>query len=502
MNQASADAVLQIGERLVETPSHELVSVAFTRELDAQLGLTKAIGWVDIAHVLTLAGAGLIPAVDARALISALLELSGAPASFTPEAAHGDLYTNREAWLSQRTPAAGWLGVARARREALTTACHLLLCEELLGLGEALAGFVESVGAKSLRHTKSLSPDYTYLQAAQPSTFGHYLQTFAWPALRDLERIEALHDRVDRSPAGIGSMNGSAIAHCRRELSERLGFRELVRHARDAMWQADLAIEAGAVAATAIINLDRLAEDLMIFATGEFGFVRLADRHARASKIQPQKRNPFALSFIRGMANRLLGAQTQLAASARTPSAQMDNRLFAYAAAPDALHSAADATRLMTECVADMGFDEARALEALRDCSVCASDLADQLITAIGIDHRRAQGVVGRLLRALEENGRNLSQATIDDLRDALRGAGLPFENVTEELLRFALNPWRCVEARSDIGGAAPVQVQAMAESLSEAAGAFGQSFATRRARRAAALEKLRAEAETFARGA
>ena len=110
-------------------------------------------------------------------------------------------------------------------------------------------------------------------------------------------------------------MNGSAIAHYRRELSERLGFREPVRHARDAMWQADLAIEAAAVAVTAIINLDRLAEDLMIFATSEFGFVRLADRHARASKIQPQKRNPFALSFIRALANRLLGVQTQLAAT-------------------------------------------------------------------------------------------------------------------------------------------------------------------------------------------
>jgi argininosuccinate lyase len=498
----SAEAVLQIGERLVEAPSYNLTSIAFARELDAQLRLAKAVGWVDIAHVLALTEVGLIPAVDARSLISALLELSSGPASFAPSAACGDLYTNREAWLSQRTPAAGWLGVARARREALTTAYHLVLCEELLGLGDALKAFIESVSAKSSRHIESLLPDYTYLQAAQPTTFGHYLQAFAWPALRDLERIVALYDRVDRSPAGIGSMNGSPIAHCRQELSERLGFREPVRHARDAMWQADLAIEAGTIAVMVMINLDRLAEDLMIFATSEFGFVRLADRHTRASKIQPQKRNPFALSFIRAVANRLLGAQTQLAASARTPSAQMDNRLFAYDAAPEALHAAADAARLMSESVVEMEFDKARALEALRDRSVCASDLADRLMVATGADHRRAQGVVGRLLRTFEENGLNLSQTTLDDLRDALRGAGLPLENVTEELLRSALDPTRCVEARSDIGCAAPAEVEAMAEVLSDVARAFRQDFDAKRARRAVSLQQLCAEAANFARGA
>jgi argininosuccinate lyase len=297
-------------------------------------------------------------------------------------------------------------------------------------------------------------------------------------------------------------VNGSPIARCRRELSDRLGFRAPVRHARDAMWQADLALEAGAIAAMATINLDRLAEDLMIFATQEFGFVRLADRHARASKIQPQKRNPFALSFIRALANRLLGVQTQLAVSARTPSAQMDNRLFAYESAPEALRSAADATRLMAECVAALTFDEARALDALRDRSVCASDLADRLMVATGVDHRRSQGVVGRLLCALEENKRDLSQATLGDLQDALLGANLSTEKIDEELLRSALDPKRSVEARSDIGCAAPAEVRAMAAELSAQVQAFRQAFAAKRARRAASLRQLRAEAENFVRGA
>src|SRR5208283_3512745 len=148
----------------------------------------------------------------------------------------------------ERTSAIGWLGVARARREALTTAYHLALCDELLGLGEALAGAALVLNAASLQYRAALMPDFTYLQAAQPTTFGHYLQSFAWPMLRDLDRVLAIYDRVDACPAGIGSSNGSVTTQNRHRLSERLGFRQPVRHARDAMWQADIALEGAAIA--------------------------------------------------------------------------------------------------------------------------------------------------------------------------------------------------------------------------------------------------------------
>jgi argininosuccinate lyase len=493
--------VLQIGERLVEAPSRVLTRVAFANELQAQLGLTEAIGWADLAYVLSLANSGLIPIADARALIAALLELSNAPPSFAPSADSGDLYTNREGWLAQRTPAAGWLGFARARREALTTAYHLSLCEELLGLAEALAAFVEALAELSMRHAESLAPDFTYLQPAQPSTFGHYLQAFAWPALRDLKRLEALYARVDCCPAGIGSLNGSPTAHVRQDISDRLGFREPIRHARDAMWQADLAIEAAALAVTTTVNLDRLAEDLMIFATREFGLVKLADRHARASKIQPQKRNPFALAFVRAQANRLLGVQAQLAASARTPSAQMDNRLFSYEAAPGALRAAADAVRLMTECMILLKFDEDRGLNGLSDRSACASDLAEALSAVTGANHRQAQGVVGRLLRALEDEGRSLAEATIEDVHEALQETSIPIEGVNEGLLKSALDPARCVASRCDIGGAAPKEVRAMAAELTAAARASREACASKREKREAALRRLHEETESFARG-
>jgi argininosuccinate lyase len=498
-HEISSAAVLGVGERLTEAPSRLLIGIAFTRELQAQLGLTRAIGWVDLAHTMTLAERGIIPRDSARALVAALLALDQASASFAPTGDYGDLYTNREAWLAGRTEAAGWLGVARARREALTTAYHLALCDELLGLGEALAQAAEALNRVSLRHRDVLMPDYTYLQAAQPTTFGHYLQSFAWPILRDLDRVRALYDRVDQCPAGIGSSNGSVTMQDRCKLAERLGFCQPIRHARDAMWQADVALEASAVAVTAAMNLDRLAEDLMIFSSAEFGFVRLADRHTRASKIMPQKRNPFALAFVRAVANRLIGAQAGIAAASRTPSGQMDNRFFAYEAVPDAVRSAGEAASLIAECVDGLSIDEARALAALDDRSTCASDLAERLMGATGIDYRSAHGVVGRLVGTLEANGRSLAKATKSDVGNALRAAGLRTDGVTDGLVAAALDLTACIEVRTDVGGAAPEEVTAMASALTDAVGERRHGFEAARARREIALRRLHAEAETFA---
>lgn len=268
------------------------------------------------------------------------------------------------------------------------------------------------------------------------------------------------------------------------------------------MWQADLTLEASAVASTAAVNLDRLAEDLMVFASAEFGFVKLADRHARASKIMPQKRNPFALAFVRATANRLIGVQAGMAAAARTPSGQMDNRRFAYEAVPDAMRSAGEAAHLIAEGVESLQFDKSRAFAALGDRSACATDLVEHLMAATGADYRAAHGVVGGLIRALDENGRSLAEASIRDLGDALRDAVLPSAGATELLLASALDPATCVCSRTDVGGAAPEEVEAMTEALTTAAAERRREIEAARTSRKAALDRLCAEAESFARDA
>lgn len=501
MSRESADAVLEIGNRLSEAPSARLVAGAFAEEVSGQRELARHLGLVDLAHGITLAEQSVIPSAEASMLVAALLELQRDGAGLTAEAGYGDLYTNREAHVARLTTAAGWLGTSRARREALTTAFCLLLRERLLEAGTTLTGLGRSLLDTAMTHVEDPMPDYTYLQAAQPTSFGHYLSGFAWPVLRDLQRLESLFARVDLCPAGGGSMNGSVAFQDRAALARRLGFAGPVAHARDAMWQADVPIEAMGFAVASVVGLDRLAEDLMIFATAEFGFVRLSDRHARASKIMPQKRNPYALAFVRGLANRLIGDQAGVAASGRTPSGQMDSRALPYAAVPAALRSCAQAAALMAEVVSGMTFDRDRARTALADGNCGASDLAERLCLGLSLDFRSAHGLVARLIGALERQGRTLASLTEEELRTACREQSWAVP-LPEGLLESALEPATCLGARRDIGGAAPHEVR---RQIGELAGSFPHHeiwLEAARLRHESAEDHLLAEAQIFARGA
>jgi len=452
---ASAD-VLEVGARLAGAPAEELVGSAFAAELEAQRGLAREMGLADLAHTIALVEGGVIPAAPGGSLLAALLALHDRPDELTLDPARGDLHTNREAWLAERTDAAGWLGAGRARREATTVAFHLAVRARLFGLARALVGCGRALVDKGAALRDALAPDYTYLQAAQPTSFGHTLLAAVPGILRDLDRLRGCVGRVDRSPAGCGSANGSSLAQDRRRLADLLGFPAVVDHARDAMWQADLPIECVAVVVAALVNLDRLAEDLLFFSAAEVGFVEIADGHARASKIMPQKKNPYALSYVRAAANRAIGVQAAMAASGRTPSGQIDNRLFAYGDVPRALADAAAAIELCGAIVAGLRFHPGRAAECLARSFTAATDVAEALAVAMGIDFRAAHRIVGAVARQLADSGRAPSSLTQADL--AAVGA-----RIDADTLARALDPAAAVRARRGPGGAAPEAIDALA---------------------------------------
>lgn len=450
-----ASQVLEVGSRLAAGPSARLVDTVFRRELADQAGLFTALGLTDLAHTLAMIEVDVIPAAEGNELLGALLRLQTSPEDFCADPVRGDLYTNREAWLADRTSAAGWLGVARARREATTTAFLMTLRAELVELADAATRLGHTLTARASEWREALMPDYTYLQAAQPTTFGHYLAGFAEPLLRDCDRLRGLYARVNQSPAGCGSTNGSRLPQPRERLADLLGFDGLVRHARDAMWQADLPIEAAGLMTTILINLDRLAEDLQIFATREFGLVELDDRHARASKIMPQKKNPFALTHIRGSANAMIGTLAATAATARTPSGQPDNRLSLYGAIPRAVSGAREAVLLLDEVIAELRFDAERGLELLADSDAAATDLAEVLVAECGLDFRKAHRLVGTLVRQTA-GLRPLAALSADELSAcSIEALGYRVELAPAALAR-ALDPQLSIQARTGPGGAAP----------------------------------------------
>lgn len=458
--KAMQDRVLEIGTRLKAPPSDRLINFVFAPELSHQAHLFEAMGLVDIANTLCAIELRTIPETEGYQLLAYLLKLQEKPDTFVTTPDRGDLYTNREAWLAERTNAVGWLGAGRARREATTTAFVIVMRQRILELNGALIALGQVLIQQADRHMLSIMPDYTYLQAAQPTTFGHYLLGFTYPLLRDLERLELLLARLNLSPMGCGSSNGSTLLQGRQHTRDLLGFNGLISHARDAMWQADLFIEATAILTTCSINISRLAEDLQVYSTQEFALVELDDRHARASKIMPQKKNPFALTHIRGVANKMIGVLASVTAASRTPSGQPDNRLLIYGELPEAMQTVNNAVALMTEVLQEISFNADRGRALVETGWILATDLTETLVQKCGLDFRSAHQLVAFL--ASEYQGKSILELDDKTLMQAAEKVLGQRIAITEAQLKIALDASHAIQARTEPGGTATCSMNNM----------------------------------------
>jgi argininosuccinate lyase len=443
----------------------ELIAAGFELEnADAPI-LHHGMNLADIAHLLDLGATGVIPPEAARRLLALLLATMDIPAEDFPyDPANGEPYNSRERYfVSQVGDVAGWLHAGRPRREAVRVAFRLRLREDLTSLIEATAGLAAEIARVSEEHAGTLMADQTYLQHAQPSTFGHYLLSFAFPVLRAGKRLNEALEWTDASPGGAGCVNGSRLLTDRASVASLLGFRSVAEHTRDAMWQVDGLFDMVSAAAGLMVTQSKLAEDLEIWASQEFDYVTLADGYSRASVLMPQKRNPYALSIIRGAAGTLIGRLSGLLAVAKTPSARSDNLIFAYGEVPKALDLAVRATRLTTGVVRTLVVNADRLRSALDGGFSQATDLAEYIMQTCGIDYRSAYRVVGHAVRQASAAG--LRGADIDGARlDAAAAeiTGHPL-GLTGRDLSAALDPWQIVASRTLLGGAAPGEVRRMA---------------------------------------
>ena len=483
-----------LGGRLLEGPGAELVAAAGRLEAADAPILDPGLHAADVAHAIVLVEAGVLPRETGSRLVRQLLALRHIPLAARPaDPRLGDAFANREAWLAERdAEAAGWLCAGRARREGTTTAYHIAVRDRLLAFAGTLVGTGSAIVDLAETHVQTLMPDYTYLQQAQPTTLGHYLLGFAYPVLRDLDRLQGCYARTNLSPAGVGSVNGTRWPIDRDRLAALLGFDGLTTHARDAMWQADQPLEVMGVVTAALLNLDRLAEDLQIWATSEFDLIELSERHVRGSMVMPQKKNPYALTFVRGVASATIGRLAAAATLGRTPSGQMDNRIFAYGEVPRALDLANETARLMGAVVAGLAVNSELMSRRAREGWAQATDLAEAIVVETGLDYRAAHRVVGRAIRLAKERGltpATLSPALLDEAASELVGRPLGLER---RAIAEAMDPARGVAARRGPGGAAPAAVREMiAECRARLAAGkgWGEDAAARLRNAAAALD-------------
>jgi len=491
---------LGLGSRLDSGPSELLVRTGFGAEIRQAGRLHYWLGVADLAHVLGLRDARVLPETPGRRLLSALLDLLGKSATdsgYSPE--HGDAYNSREHLLrGMLGDDAGWLSLGRTRREAGRVSYYLAARAALLAAHETIEDLVSIARRRALAHAGSWWADMTYWQPAQVSTFGHYLLSFAWEADRNLDRVRGAWERCDLVPAAAGGVAGTTVPLSRTALLRRLGLTDQATTSRDAMWSVDGMLDVAFAAQQAALTMRRLAEDFLLFATAPFGYVRLHDSHCRASVHLPQKRNPYALSVIRGGYAVVAGRAAGVAAAAATGSAQTDNWIYNYGETLDALDLARDLSALTAEVIALASFDTGRMAGAALDGFTEAADLAERLVAEHGIDYRTAHSLVGRAATAAERRGeRRLSSA---DLRTLNPGPDDPPAGSPDASLP-AVDPRSLVTARPHAGGAAPAQVRASARRLAARLARQRAWRASTRARADEAVAALESQASAAARG-
>ena len=477
--------------RITSGPAPELVAAGYELEIaDAPL-LHRGLTLADLAHMAELVQCGALSRAEAAPVCAVLLGLLDSPAAEFPyDPVYGDAYNSRERELERALgPAAGWLHLGRTRREAGRIAFRLALRDKLLSLHADVIAFAGAAARLEAEHAATMWADSTYLQPAQPSTFGHYLGAFAEQALRNLDRIKTAYGHADVSPAGAGGAGGTRLPVDRARLARLLGFGSVGANTRDAMWSADALADALGAATLTVAGLEQLAADLEIFASPAFGYVTLDASLCRASVLMPQKRNPYALPVLRGGAGTLIGRLTGLLATGLTPSARTDNWLYAYGEVAGAVDLAGRLVRLASAVLAGLGVDTGVLGEQAGRDFILAADLAEELSLRLRLDYRTAYRAVGRSVATATGSGETeLTAAVVSAAVKEITGApepGIP------EAVAAATDPVSAVAARDGLGGASPRRVREHARRVHRRAAAAQQWNSGRRAQIAAAEAAL-----------
>ncbi|MFW9903234.1 MAG: argininosuccinate lyase [Candidatus Thorarchaeota archaeon] len=452
------------GGRLETNAAKELIESAYSFECNEEKIFFHEIGLADIAHVLMLIEERVIPLKEGKILLGSLLDLQKINFDELPlKVELGDIYNVRTGLLEERIGhISGWMHTGRSRREAINIGYLIFLRKSILDLVKVYSHLINEFLNQVQRHLGTIMPDFTYLHHAQPTSLGHYLLTYVYPALRDLERLKANYRRINSCPAGSGSVNGSRLPLNRSRLKNLLGFDEISTHTRDAMWQPDIPIETASNVLALLININRFSEELQIWSTTEFDFIDLPDRFCRASVIMPQKKNPYALTYIRGLTGNMIGVVSSLVGVAKTSSGNPDSRIFVYGKLPKAIIQVTKGIDLMASLVAEVEFKVDNLSQRASEGFSQATDLADLIIQEKEIDYRSAHQIVGKIVKDSVQMNKKRFRLTPEIIDEAANKVLRKKLHLTQQHIDSILDPKSIVETRQGPGGAARVRVEEM----------------------------------------
>ena len=449
--------------RLRRPPSAELKRFferTYLAGFDAEV--FEAAYQLNLAHAVMLVEVGILSPAEGAQIVGVVRELGAlGRESFPIDPAQGDPLPHLENFILGRLGDAvgGKLHTGRSRGDFYVTLSRLKFRARVLPLLRAGLDFRAALLDLASEHVETLMPGYTHLQQAQPITLGHYFLAFVHQQERDFERLSAAYPRLNVSPMGLAILGGSGYPLDRERVADLLGFVGLIRNGRD-LSDRDYAAELAAACSIVMMHLHRLANDLFIWSTQEFGFVRIDDSDAMTSSIMPQKANPVLLETALAGAARVHGDLMAVLGTLKGSSA---NNTEAGQADGPALHAIDETTwtlEMLGAVVGRMQVDRAVMTRQAAEHWAQATDLADALARSTGLSFRQAHRVVGAVVaRALEE-GRPPAATTPADVRAAAeRVLGTPLD-VSPEVIASALDPWQGVLARRLLGGPAPEVVR------------------------------------------
>ena len=429
--------------------------------INASIGFDKRLWREDIAaskaHAAMLGDQKIIPAEDAEAILKGLdqiaedFERDGVPERIELE----DIHMTVEHRLTELIgPAAGRLHTARSRNDQVATDFKLWTmraCGEVQG---AISGLQDALLARAEEHAETVMPGFTHLQVAQPVTLGHHLMAYHEMLGRDYVRLLDAEVSMSECPLGAAALAGTGFPVDREATAEALGFTGgPTANSLDSVSDRDFALDFLAAAAFCGLHLSRLAEELILWASPQFGFVKLSDDYSTGSSIMPQKRNPDAAELVRGHSGRIIGCLTSLMVTMKglplAYSKDMQDDKEPVFEAYDLLMLSLEALTGMIETIT---FVPERMRAAAEQGFSTATDLADWLVREAGVPFREAHHITGRAVKLAEERGCKLDELPLDALEQ--------IDARIDERVFDVLSVDASVRSRTSYGGTAPDRVR------------------------------------------
>ncbi len=439
------------GGRFRGDPDPQIASFTTSLPFDRRLYRADILG--SIAYATMLGRCGILEEGEAQRIVAGLRGiLQDIEAGALSVEGAEDIHTFVEATLRSRIgEAAGRLHTARSRNDQVATDLRYYLKGQIAHLVGRTVALQQVLLSLAEAHPRVIIPGYTHLQRAQPVLLAHHLLAYLWMLQRDVERFQDVYRRTDVLPLGSAALAGTSHPVDRRLVAQLLGFSRVSENSLDATSDRDFAVEFVAAASLLMTHLSRLAGEIVLWATAEFGFVHLSDSISGGSSIMPQKKNPDAAELVRGKAARVVGdLVTVLTMQRGLPLGYHSDLQEDKEAVFDAVDTANASLHVMGAVLHGIRFDTERIAAHLRGGFMGATEIADALARR-GVPFREAHELAGKIVLYAQDRGRELWELSPEELR--------AFSPLLDPSVREATTPAGAVAAKTSEGGTAPDRV-------------------------------------------